>query len=140
MLPRVHFLLIFFIFLSLTNFSNAQVKETWETSFTPPWKGNQSFSRGMPPDEFTLVVILSIDKNPEGELSGNMQFTGQVRCRGIAKIEDGKISNEQVYFKTEPLPVVQCPPVTFSGKVVGDTWVGSIPWNGKENNVVFRKK
>ena len=140
MLLRIKFLITFFVLASLAVFGNAQAKETWETSFKPPWKGNQSFSRGMPPDDFILVVILNIEKNQEGEFSGDMQFTGQVRCRGIAKIETGKISAELVMFKTEPLPVIQCPPVTFSGKVVGDTWVGSIPWNGQENNVTFRKK
>lgn len=132
--------LIFLIFLVAAQSASAQVKETWETSFTPPWRGNQSFSRGMPLDDFRLFVILKIDKNADGAFLGEMQFTGPVRCLGITKIETGRISGDSVSFKTEPLPVVQCPAVTFSGKVVGDTWVGILPWNGKENEVVFKKK
>ncbi len=132
--------LLFLILLVVTQLTSAQVKETWETSFTPPWRGNQSFSRGMPPEDFRLFVILKIDKNAEGAFLGEMQFTGPVRCLGIAKIESGKITGDLVSFKTEPLPVIQCPPVTFSGKVVGDTWVGILPWNGKDNEVVFKKK
>ncbi len=132
--------LLFLILLAVTQFTSAQVKETWETSFTPPWRGNQSFSRGMPPEDFRLFVSLKIDKNAEGAFLGEMQFTGPVRCLGITKIESGKIAGDLVSFKTEPLPVIQCPPVTFSGKVVGDTWVGILPWNGKDNEVVFKKK
>ncbi len=132
--------LLFLILLVVTQLTSAQVKETWETSFTPPWRGNQSFSRGMAPEDFRLFVILKIDKNAEGAFLGEMQFTGPVRCLGIAKIESGKITGDLVSFKTEPLPVIQCPPVTFSGKVVGDTWVGILPWNGKDNEVVFKKK
>lgn len=132
--------LLFLILLVVTQSASAQFKETWETSFTPPWKGNQSFSRGMPPEDFRLFVILDIDKNADGVFVGEMQFTGAVRCRGITKVELGRISGDSVSFKTEPLPVVQCPPVTFSGKVVGDTWVGTLPWNGKDNEVVFKKK
>jgi hypothetical protein len=132
--------LLFLILLAVTQFTSAQVKETWETSFTPPWRGNQSFSRGMPPEDFRLFVILKIDKNTDGAFLGEMQFTGPVRCLGITKIESGKIAGDSVSFKTEPLPVIQCPPVTFSGKVVGDTWVGTLPWNGKDNEVVFKKK
>ena len=132
--------LLFLILFMAMQSTFAQVKETWETSFTPPWKGNQSFSRGMPPEDFRLFVILKIDKNADGVFLGEMQFTGPVRCRGITKIESGKISSDLVSFKTEPLPVIQCPHVTFSGKVVGDTWVGILPWNGKDNEVVFMKK
>ncbi len=132
--------LLFLFLLAVTQFTFAQVKETWETSFTPPWRGNQSFSRGMPPEDFRLFVILKIDKNTDGAFLGEMQFTGPVRCLGITKIESGKIDGDSVSFKTEPLPVIQCPPVTFSGKVVGDTWVGILPWNGKDNEVVFKKK
>lgn len=132
--------LFFLILLVITQSAYAQVKETWETSFTPPFRGNQSFSRGMPPEDFRLFVILKIDKNAEGAFLGEMQFTGPVRCLGITKIESGKIAGDSVSFKTEPLPVIQCPPVTFSGKVVGDTWVGILPWNGKDNEVVFKKK
>ena len=132
--------LLFLTLLMAMQSTYAQVKETWETSFTPPWRGNQSFSRGMPPDDFRLFVILKIENNADGAFLGEMQFTGPVRCLGITKIQSGKISGDLVSFKTEPLPVVQCPHVTFSGKVAGDTWVGILPWNGKDNEVVFRKK
>lgn len=131
--------LLFLIILVITQSAYAQVKETWETSFTPPWRGT-SFARGMPPEDFRLFVILKIDKNTDGAFLGEMQFNGPVRCLGITKIESGKIAGDLVSFKTEPLPVIQCPHVTFSGKVVGDTWVGILPWNGKDNEVVFKKK
>jgi hypothetical protein len=50
----------------------AQVREIWETTFTPPWKGNQSFVRGSVPEDFMLTVILSIDKTSDGVFTGEM--------------------------------------------------------------------
>ena len=75
-----------------------------------------------------------------GLFTGKLEFAGPVRCRGVTKIEAGALLGDTVIFKTEPLPPVQCPSVTFSGKVVGDTWVGILPWNGKDNEVAFKKK
>ena len=128
--------LIFAILAMVIQSSSAQVKEYWEASFTPPMKGNYRQS-----SEFSLLIVsVNINKNTEGRISGEMEFAGPVRCKGIAKIESGTILSDSVVFKTEPLPPVQCPSVTFSGKVVGDTWVGTLPWNGKDNEVVFKKK
>jgi hypothetical protein len=132
--------ILFAITLMVSQSLAAQVREIWETTFTPPWKGNQSFVRGSVPEDFMLTVILSIDKTSDGVFTGEMQFTGQVRCRGIAKIETGKIEGDLISFKSEPLPVIQCPAVSFSGKVVADTWVGVLPWNGKNNEVIFKKR
>ncbi len=128
--------LIFAILAMVIQSSSAQVKEYWEASFTPPMKGSYRQS-----SEFSLLIVsVNINKNTEGRFSGEIEFAGPVRCKGIAKIESGTILSDSVVFKTEPLPPVQCPSVTFSGKVVGDTWVGILPWNGKDNEVAFKKK
>ena len=84
--------------------------------------------------------MLDIDRAPDGNFSGEMQFTDRVRCRGFAKIGSGKIIGDDVSFKSEPLPVINCPAVTFKGKVVGNSWVGILPWNRVDNEVTFRRK
>lgn len=113
-------------------------KESYEATFQPPWVG-PGMAPGNPSD-FLLIVLLDIDKESDGSFTGEMQFTGRVRCRGIAKIESGKIANGEVTFKTEPLPAPQCPGVSYKGKVVGDSWVGILPWNRVQNEVTFNKK
>jgi hypothetical protein len=123
-----------FLLFSTTAFS---AKESYEATFQPPWRGGPAPGN---PADFLLVVLLDIDKAPDGIFSGEMQFTGRVRCRGFAKIESGKIIGDDVSFKTEPLPVISCPAVTFKGKVAGNSWVGILPWNGVDNEVTFRKK
>jgi hypothetical protein len=127
---------LFVIFAIIVQSSFAQVKEYWEASFTPSLKGNYRYSQ----EGSLLIVGINIEKNSEGLFTGKLEFAGPVRCRGVTKIESGALLGDTVIFKTEPLPPVQCPSVTFSGKVVGDTWVGILPWNGKDNEVAFKKK
>lgn len=129
---------LFGLIFTLASFNAFAVKESYEATFQPPWLGPGS-APGNPAD-FLLVVLLEIDRESDGSFTGEMQFTGRVRCRGIAKIESGKIANGDVSFKTEPLPVVGCPAVSYNGKVDGNTWVGILPWNRVQNEVTFKKR
>jgi hypothetical protein len=78
------------------------------------------------------------------EFQGN-QFKGEVmspdsrRCRGPAAIE-GTVDGDSISFRSEILPVQGCGRINFKGKKVGDAFQGTIPWDGKDRPITFKKQ
>ena len=116
----------------------ALAKEEWQGEFVPPNK-SMTNTRGHRPD-ITIVVLVNIDKSDDGTLDGAVTLTGnQLRCYGEAKINSGKISGNLVEIKSEPLPIHNCGRFIFKGTSTGDTWMGSVPWNGVSNELTLKK-
>jgi hypothetical protein len=130
--------LLVIIFLLICQPSIANVKETWVGEFRT--HGDRNLWGGAVLSEVNLIIILKINRNINGTFSGDLELSGQSKCRGVVKIEIGEISGDLVSFKTEPFSLIGCPSVTFSGKITDEIWAGVLPWNGINCELILKKK
>ena len=112
--------------------------EVWETSIMPPFAaGGSEHSQGV---GYTLWFTLELNKNAEGEYSGNVDIRSpKAWCHSNVDLEYVRINDGIIKIRSKQIPKPGCGYFYFQGRVEDGKWVGYIPWNGKKNDAIFTK-
>ena len=105
------------------------------------WSGYSTVPAGMGWPDYTMSIKLVLEDSP-GEVGrniGKVELTGQMKCRSEADLLYLRITNDNVEIRSKPLPTPGCGYFYFKGSVVNGEWVGKMPWNGRQNELIFKK-
>ena len=122
-----------FVFLICFKASIANAGEVWSGYATVP--------AGMGWPDYTMHIKLILDElaGDTGRYEGRVELTGQMKCRSEVDLLFLKINNGIVEARSKPLPTPGCGYFYFKGAVVDGEWVGKMPWNGRQNDLIFKK-
>lgn len=91
--------------------------------------------------DYTMHIKLIFDElaGDAGRYEGRVELTGQMKCRSEVDFLFLKINNGIVEARSKPLPTPGCGYFYFKSAVVDEEWVGKMPWNGRQNDLIFKK-
>ncbi|MBU3580844.1 hypothetical protein ICN19_02300 [Polynucleobacter sp. AP-Capit-er-40B-B4] len=124
---------ILFVFLICFKASTIYASEVWSGYATVP--------AGMGWPDYTMHIKLILDDSAgdSGRYEGRVELTGQMKCRSEVDLLFLTINNRNIEVRSKPLPTPGCGYFYFKGSVVDGEWIGKMPWNGRQNELIFKK-
>lgn len=89
------------------------------------------------PITFTYEIDLSYKDN----ITGVLKLAGpSTPCSGDHELISGSIKDNIVILRTKKPEGFRCGAILFKGEVIGNKFVGKVPWNGIQADLELEKK
>jgi len=90
---------------------------------------------------FPVTFTYNIDLLNKDKITGTLDISGpRTACSGKHEIASGSIKNNVITLRTKDLDGPKCGVIRFSGEIESNKFVGKVPWNGTQTDLVLEKK
>ena len=88
-----------------------------------------------------VTFTYEIDLTYKDNVTGVLKIAGPVTsCSGDHELISGSIKDNVVILRTKKPEGFRCGAILFKGEVVGNKFVGKVPWNGIPTDLELEKK